>query len=335
MNEFIQFAVSLAPVLLFLVALIFLDSYQLVPPRATMLAILTGAVVAVLSLVINTQLMTEISIERAQMSRYIAPVIEEFFKALFVIWLLKSGRIGFLVDAAIYGFAVGTGFSLIENIYYLQLLTSDNLLLWVLRGFGTAALHGGATAMFAIVAKGLAERHPGNPMRWMIVALIVAIVLHSLFNHFVLPPLWNTLAVMIGFPTILLLTFARSEQATRQWLGEGMDADIELLQSIRSGMVSTSSIGRYLNSIRDRFPGEVVADMFCYLQLHTELAIGAKGTLLLRQEGINPKEDDDIRARLTELTFLERSIGKTGRLALAPFLKRSSRDLWQIYMLRG
>ena len=42
---------------------------------------------------------------------------------------------------------------------------------------------------------------------------------------------------------------------------------------------------------------------------------------------------EDARANLLELEYLQKTIGPTGRLAIAPFIKTSSRDLWQIYML--
>ena len=34
-----------------------------------------------------------------------------------------------------------------------------------------------------------------------------------------------------------------------------------------------------------------------------------------------------------ELEYLEGSIGKTGQLAMKPFLQVSRKDLWQLYML--
>ena len=73
-------------------------------------------------------------------------------------------RIGFLVDAAIFGFAVGTGFALAENLYYLHLAAEAGMGTWIVRGFGTALMHGGATALFAVMglardrARGARER---------------------------------------------------------------------------------------------------------------------------------------------------------------------------------
>ena len=81
-----------------------------------------------------------------------APVSEEFFKILFVVYLIQSKKVGFAVDSAILGFAVGAGFAIIENIYYLSVLTDTGLLTWFVRGFGTAVMHGGTTAIAAVVA---------------------------------------------------------------------------------------------------------------------------------------------------------------------------------------
>ena len=70
---------------------------------------------------------------------------------------MRTHKIGFMVDSAIYGFAVGAGFAFVENIYYLQSLENANLFLWIIRGFGTAVMHGGTTAVFAILSKTLTD----------------------------------------------------------------------------------------------------------------------------------------------------------------------------------
>ena len=91
-------------------------------------------------------------------TRYIAPVTEETLKALFVLYAAARRQIGFLVDAAIIGFAVGTGFALVENIEYLSASRRAAFWLWVARGFGTAMLHAITTALVAIAAKSLSDR---------------------------------------------------------------------------------------------------------------------------------------------------------------------------------
>jgi len=73
--------------------------------------------------------------------------------------------------------------------------------------------------------------------------------------------------------------------------------------------------------------------MLCYLRLHLELEMMAKGMLLMRQEGLSPELEPGTRAKFDELRYLERSIGRTGKRAMKPFMHLNARDLWQIHML--
>jgi len=73
--------------------------------------------------------------------------------------------------------------------------------------------------------------------------------------------------------------------------------------------------------------------MVCLLRLRLELSIRAKGILLARQSGFEVPPDPDMEGRFTELKFLERSIGRTGLLALSPLFHFSDRDLWQYHMI--
>src|SRR5205807_9111089 len=54
---------------------------------------------------------------------------EESAKAALLVVLIATGRVGFLVDAAVLGFSIGTGFALFENIWYLQTLPHASLML--------------------------------------------------------------------------------------------------------------------------------------------------------------------------------------------------------------
>ena len=73
--------------------------------------------------------------------------------------------------------------------------------------------------------------------------------------------------------------------------------------------------------------------MLCLLRIHLELSIRAKGLLLAREAGFDVPAGPDVRANLRELRYLEQALGTTGRLAVKPILRRTSRDLWQLYKL--
>ena len=329
-------AFGLFPVVLFLLTLIYLDSYKLVRRRWVAGALVAGCVVAAACWFVNGMFQSGLSLSDETLKRYVAPVVEELAKALLIVGLVRTNRIGFLVDAAIYGFAIGTGFAVVENIcyWYTHSLADLPLNLWLVRGFGTALMHGGSTAIFGISGKTLAERRglPGGT-GWVI-ALGMAIVIHSAFNHFFLSPVLSTAFILIVLPPLIFTAFERGEKALEDWLNVGFDADTQVLEMILSGNLSDAPVGAYLRSLKERFRGEVVVDMLCFLRLHLELSLRAKGLLMMREAGFPVSLDTADRASLDELDFLERSIGATGKLAMAPFVRTSSRDLWQIYMMR-
>lgn len=324
--------IGLAPVLAFLAALLYLDSYKLVALRTVVVVVVLGVVAAIVSYFVNGAILSSTTIDRTTLARYVAPVVEEIAKALIVVGLVRANRVGFLVDAAILGFAAGTGFALVENLQYQRLAPEAGVGLWIVRGFGTAIMHGGVTAILAMVGVAMLERE--RPVLTAFApALLLSIALHSLYNHAFVSPFVSTLAVLVILPALMVGVFVRSERAVGDWLGRGFDADTDLLQSIKSDRFSDSPAGRYVASLRDRFKGPVVADLLCYLRLTTELSMRAKGRMLMRENGFDVPIDDETREKFDELRYLEKSIGRTGILALQPLLRTSRRELWQMHVL--
>ncbi len=325
--------VGLLPVLIFLVALLYLDSYKLVRFRTVFWVILAGALMVFAGYWINGYLLTELGWEVTTFKRYASPVSEEALKAAVMIFLFKTNRIGFLVDAAILGFAVGAGFGMIENFYYLYTLSDAHIAVWVVRGFGTAVMHGGVMALFGIMAQVLTERSMKiNPLLY-VPGFIIAITLHSVYNHFPGTPILTALGTLLILPPILLVAFQKSAKSMHEWLELDFDEDALLLEQINSGEFTESKIGRFLHDLKQKFPGIVVVDMLCYLRLYTELALRAKGVLMMRENGLDTPVGERTRAKFEEMHFLEKSIGKTGILAMSPFLQMTRKDLWQLYVL--
>lgn len=341
----IRITISLLPVFLFLIVLIYLDSFKLVKISLVVQTILAGCAAAIVSYFINIYLISNLSIELTTYTQYISPVIEEFLKASFIIYLLAKRKVGFMIDAAIYGFAIGAGFSFVENLYYLNSINEPNLIIWFIRGFGTAVMHGGTTAIFAIVTKNIIDRKNEIKLYQLIPGFLVAILyhlfpglifafgIHSFFNHFLLSPILLTLLQLIALPLIIAYVFYKSESVLKQWMETGMDTDVQLLNQIDDGELSNTHVGEYLTSLQKNFSGAVIADMLCYIKNHLELSIQAKGVMLLKQAGIPVTIDDETKDKFNEMKYLEKSIGQTGKLAISPILHISTRDLWQLYML--
>jgi hypothetical protein len=61
-----------------------------------------------------------------------------------------------------------------------------------------------------------------------------------------------------------------------------------------------------------------------------ELSARAKGNLLRREMGFPIEPDPQLPAQFKELKFLESQIGRAGKMALAPWLGQSRRDIWEM-----
>jgi protease PrsW len=327
--------IGLVPVLLFLLVLLQLDSYKLVSLREVLECLGAGIVLAGASYFTNTQAIGALHYSFLTYARFVAPFAEEILKAAFIIFLFARNRIGFMIDAAIMGFAVGAGFSLTENFYYLHVFPGASLGVWLVRGFGTAIMHGGATAIFGVMAQGLTERRATiNPIM-LLPGLAIAVALHGLYNYFQSTPIVAAAVMVLVLPMILLGVFAKSAHKVHDWLLTDYESHEHLMEEIRSGAFEHSEAGRFIQDIANKFDADSVADLFAYMRLHTELAIRADKVSLGRETGEKFAGGHEIHEAFRRLHALEKKIGPAAMMTIWPHLKFSRRELWELSELEG
>lgn len=56
--------------------------------------------------------------------------------------------------------------------------------------------------------------------------------------------------------------------------------------------------------------------------------------MMMREHGMEMPFDELVEVKFEEMRYLEKSIGKTGLLAIDPFLEINSRDLWHLNTLQ-
>lgn len=323
---------SFLPVLLFLGGLFLIDSFKLIRVWWLLLCLGWGMVAAVISLVVNNAVI-EISGAGFEVStRYVAPVTEELFKFVVIILMVQFRKIGFMIDAAIYGFAVGAGFALAENAWYWQTVSHFHVVIAIVRGLGTALMHGGTVSIAAVIVAAWVQRD-FPILKAAAVAFLAAVVIHSGFNHFLLNPLIQSLLIIVLLPLVFYLVFLRSTQRMQQWLEVAFSSEITMLGMIRQGSFSNSRPGKYLMLLKEHFQPSVLIDMYCFLGLYLELSIKAKRNLLLKENGFAAIIEPDIQEKLAEFRQLRKNIGRAGEMALHPLVRMRQRDLWQFNQL--
>jgi len=327
----VEACVALVPVLVFLGVLLYFDSYRLISFFEMIQTIGLGFALAVAAYFVNGYLIQSLGIDYTTYSRFGGPVVEEMLKAAALIFLFARNRIGFMIDATIMGFGVGTGFALFENAYYLRMLQDAQFGDWIIRGFGTAIMHGGATALFALLSQSLIERRGALRLIYFIPALVAACAIHVTYNLFTALPLLSTLAVLLCLPPIFLIIFSKSEYAVHQWLVHDYESHQQLLDDIESGRFAHSEAGRFILTLSRRFDQPVIDDIFAYIKLHTIIVLRAEAISLARERNEKPHVPQAHREDLKRLDALEKKIGRTAMMALWPHLHFSRRELWELH----
>ncbi len=322
---------AVLPVLVFVMVLLHLDTHRLIGQHLLGRVFLVGSLLAVGSYFLNGALLQATALDFRTYTLGVAPLLEESLKAAFLVWLFRRDRVGFQVDAAIIGFTVGAGFSLVENLYYLFHISEANYITWIVRGFGTAIMHGGCTAIFAVISQILTERHRRGTPLWYLPGWIVAVLIHAVFNQFPVSPVLSTVVTLLIIPTLLFLLFERNAVTIHNFLEQDFDAHHRLLEQLRGGDLSGCETGRFLQDVERQFRPPTNEHIRLYVHLHTELILSAEGVLLAREQGIDVTVTDETHHKIRELHRLEREIGKVGMHALAPHIQLSTHEFWIIH----
>jgi RsiW-degrading membrane proteinase PrsW (M82 family) len=330
------FVAALLPVVVYIYVVYMIDNFSLVSVRGLCFLVLAGmlSALACYGLFQLTALVLT-----AEQSDLLNPIVEESVKALPLLWLACRKRIVFFIDSVICGAAVGGGFSILENLFYLLLGDSLGVGTVLFRGLEVALIHMGCSAVVA-AALMLAVRIYGRlrvrqavehrDVLMAVFLLVAAPTVHVCHNTFLFNPLLQFVFVFATTGGLLCITYFYDVEMIHRWLDKGLDKQLELLTSIRDGQFADTPTGLFLMSVRDSFPPEVFFDIICYVRLHIELAIAAKSRLMIRESGIDfPLEADQkalILSQFAEYSVLSRTLGKAARMTIAPVVKHHPAD---------
>ena len=326
-----SFVAALLPVVIYILVVYLLDSFALISVKRLLLLVLCGMVAA---LACFGLFWLTGSFIPERVSDYVNPVMEELVKGLPLLYLARNKKMVFFIDSVICGAAVGGGFSILENLFYLLLGDPMSMGTVLFRGLEVALIHMGCSALVAaglMFAVRLVERRRSRleikrKDVWMTVFLLVAApALHVFHNAFHFNPLLQFLFVFGVMGGLLVWTYQYDGDMIHRWLDRGLDKQIELLQSIREGKLAEIKTGAYLLSVKDSFPPEVFFDLICYVELNIELSVAAKSRFMLHEAGLALPMDEEeaalIRSQYEEYRQLEKRLGQSARMTIAPVVK--------------
>ena len=330
------FAVSLIPIIVYIIFIYKIDHFALISIKRLLVLVLSGMLTALACFGLFRLTDRVISGGCADV---VHPIIEELVKSIPLLILAFRKRIAFFIDSVICGAAVGGGFSFLENIFYLVLGDSVDLSTGLFRGLEGALIHMGCSAIIAagmmMVVRQMERKRSRmtmnrNDIIKTTALFVVALAMHVFHNLFQFTPIMQfvwVLSVMVG---MIAVVYFYDIDMTHRWLDSGLDMQINLLRSIGGGQLVNTPTGVFLESIKELFPASVYFDIICYVRLQVELSVAAKTRFMLHEVGMDePMEADKKELTLSqfvELGELEKNIGPSAKMTIAPIVKLSPAD---------
>ena len=340
------FVAAILPVVIYIFVVYKIDNFSLISVKNLLLQVLCGMVAA---LVCFGLFQLTGSILSENQSEFFNPVLEEVIKALPLLWLATRKKIVFFIDSVICGAAVGGGFSILENIFYLLFGHEMGIGTVLFRGLEVALVHMGCSAIVAaglMLAVRIIERSHSrlglkkSDIGMSVFLLLEAPVLHVFHNTFLLNPLLQFIFVFGTMGGLLMWTYYYDVDMIHRWLDKGLDKQFALLDSIKSGQLDNTTTGRFLLSVKEKFPPEDFFDIICYVQLHVELSVAAKSRVMVRESGLvkdlplTEENKELILSQYEEYKILEKRLGKLARMTIAPIVKYYPADFKALEDLR-
>ena len=124
------------------------DFYQTGQFSLILLCLCWGAIAYAPAASINWFLNNSELVNQTTIDHFIAPILEEVFKGLILIYLVRHSRFTYSVDGALYGFATGIGFAIFEN--FENILPAQSIIDIIIRILSTNLLHAFSSAAIGI-----------------------------------------------------------------------------------------------------------------------------------------------------------------------------------------
>ncbi len=256
MIVYIALSIAYGLPLLFLYLIRKFDLYGTGKFKVNFLVMFWGFVAYILAANINPFMLNSGWASYDVVIRVTGPILEEFLKALILIYLVQRADFNYVVDGALYGFGAGIGFAIIENTEYIFGHSDAALLVAVARVFSTNLVH--ATGSGVIGTALAYRRGDRSKLGWAIPLLGYAFSMgmHMLFNTMVnsgVTPLF--VAIGYGLLGVGFIWYIIKSGMTiqKQWVGEKLGMGDRVTASEAKVVHNIDDLDEVLEPLKKQF----------------------------------------------------------------------------------
>jgi protease PrsW len=301
--------------------------------RVLVAAIGWGIAAFLIALVLQTALVRAGLIPQSLISITTAPVLEELLKAAGIVFLAQRMIVRYAVDGASYGFAIGTGFAVAENLLYLGQNPGLELEVSLARVLSVSLIHAFNTGVVGAVLGSNFFRRSTTLSAKLIGVFAVAAGAHLVFNLVVRSvtgvPL-ILIAVLTGLAglAIIMGIILYAVRAERKWINETLERT-DVPAGERAAVINPDQIMAIVAKHRDNLGHDRAEVLLRYTQLLAQRSILHK-TLEMNQRR---SYEDGLRRQLStvdqQLGQLRKEMGLYMRLWLRSLLPSEESEVWQ------
>ena len=305
------------------------DFYQTGQFSLILLCLCWGAIAYAPASSINWYLNNSGLVYQHTIDHFIAPILEEVFKGLILIYLVRRSRFTYSVDGALYGFAVGIGFAIFENLE--NVLPAQSMIDIIIRILSTNLIHAFSSAAIGI-ALGI-FRLGTSRLRWLISmgGVLVAIGQHMLFNT--MEPEFSPIATIIpGFLGMFFIyvVMQRGKKQARIWIKEKLGMEDRVTHNEVTAVDRLANADDALLPVFKRFGVETTSQVEKLLYLQARIGIKSKALDGLRgNDKIYKAVETEINKMRSEMKRIQGEIGSYAMLFVRGLFTDEMASVWE------
>ncbi len=336
MELLIRFFLAIITPLIFIVAIYQFDFYQTGQFRIVLLSLILGGIAYAPASMINRFLIASGLIDQITLEYFIAPVHEEMFKGLLLVYLVSRSQFINSVDGALYGFATGIGFAIFEN--FENVIGAHPTMEIMLRVFSTNLVHAFSSATVGI-ALGVFRLRTSRSRWWIpVVGFFLAIGQHLVYNIMVhtiysmrveINPAVTFLPGLVG-GVIIYSVMQRGKNQARNWIKEKLGMEKRVTRNEVTAVDRLSDTGDILLPIVDRFGKEKAKQVEKLLYLQARIGIKRKAIDSVENNvGMQNAIESEINEMRIKMEKIRRSIGTYAMLFVRGLFTEEMVSVWE------
>jgi RsiW-degrading membrane proteinase PrsW (M82 family) len=326
----ISVAVAILIPLIFLYVIWTLELYSVSDNRLLGAVFSWGVFAFFVALVVQNALIDAGILSFSQTSIFTAPIFEELLKAFALFFLSYRMTIRYTAEGASYGFAAGTGFAVAENLHYIQGNPDTALATTLARVISASLMHAFASGIVGAVIGANIYRNSRSRVSGIVASMVVAALLHALFNiavteldGFLL--LVAGIAIGLGGFGILVVIIRYSI------MQEGRAIQHELTDSLSAGEIAATlnphHLAEQINKHREAL-GERAYLVEHYVTLQAQRGILSKTIRVNQRQRFDTALRRDLAHVERQLEGLRQSMGLYNWIWLRSVLPSIESDIW-------